>query len=183
MISHQCVRIFSFCFTLFSMAVFFSLLLYMYVGETLRMPARREGGALPVVSPSRRSQITSSLCNSASSKPTGKRRKRSSYSQVRCTVSSPSQPHFLTSLVRSIDEKDSSLWGDVEVHGWYRIDHDKEETEKKYGGWHPALLDVVIQSMVSGFVGTTGSTFSLLSLKRVKSWNNGFGVLDRAPGF
>ena len=91
--------------------------------------------------------------------------------------------HFLTSLVRSADEKDPSFWSDVEARGWYRIDHDKEETEKKYDGWHPALLDVVIQSMASGFVGTTGSTFSLLSLRRVEAWNNGFGVLARAPGF
>lgn len=77
------------------------------------------------------------------------------------------------------DEKDPNFWDEVKSRGWHRIDHDAEGTEKKYSGWHPTLIDVAIQSMASGFVGTTGSTFSLVSLKRVESWNDGIGVMAR----
>ena len=38
---------------------------------------------------------------------------------------------------------------------------------------YPVLIDAVIQSMASGFVGTARSTLSLVSKRRVEDWNNG----------
>lgn len=38
---------------------------------------------------------------------------------------------------------------------------------------YPVLIDAVIQSGGLGFVGTDGSTMSLLGRRRVQSWRNG----------
>ncbi len=71
------------------------------------------------------------------------------------------------------DEQDKEWWEEVRLLGWFAIDHDKEETEKKYGKWYPVMIDVVAQSLGKGFVGTDRSTVSVVSAKRVTDWNNG----------
>lgn len=71
------------------------------------------------------------------------------------------------------DERDTAWWDEVRELGWVGIDHDKEETEAKYGKWYPVMIDVVAQSLGKGFVGTDRSTVSVVSAKRVADWNNG----------
>lgn len=52
--------------------------------------------------------------------------------------------------------------------GWKVIDHDLMETEKRLGSWYTLLIDSVILSRGSSFVGTEWSTFSYLAGLRVK---------------
>jgi len=71
------------------------------------------------------------------------------------------------------DEKDPKFWEEVKEIGWVRFDHEQEGTLEKYGEWYLPLIDIVAQSMATGFVGTKSSTFSLVSARRVEDWNNG----------
>ncbi|KZT51339.1 hypothetical protein CALCODRAFT_487998 [Calocera cornea HHB12733] len=71
------------------------------------------------------------------------------------------------------DEKDATWWAGINENGWSWIDHKKEDTAEKHGLWYEMLLDVVFHSKGSGFVGTDGSTMSLLAERRVKDWNGG----------
>lgn len=57
--------------------------------------------------------------------------------------------------------------------GWFHINHTEKDTLGRYGEWYLPIIDVVIQSFASGFVGTHGSTYTLISQKRVEDWNNG----------
>ena len=57
--------------------------------------------------------------------------------------------------------------------GWFHINHTSEGTLEKLGEWYPPLIDIITQSYALGFVGTEGSTFSLLGQRRVESWNGG----------
>lgn len=71
------------------------------------------------------------------------------------------------------DETDPAFWKRVTDKGWNFIDHDAEQTLEKYGEWYAPLIDVVAQSLGAGFVGTDGSTVSLVSGRRVQDWNQG----------
>lgn len=71
------------------------------------------------------------------------------------------------------DERAESWWKEVNDLGWVGIDHEKEQTEEKYGKWYPVMIDVVAQSFGKGFVGTDRSTVSIVSGHRVVAWNNG----------
>ena len=42
---------------------------------------------------------------------------------------------------------------------------------------YPVFIDVAIQGASKGFLGTFGSTLSLLSLRRAQDWNDGLGKL------
>jgi hypothetical protein len=65
----------------------------------------------------------------------------------------------------------------VRENGWVHFDHEEEGTLEKYGEWYPPVVDIVAQSLATGFVGTIDSTFSLVSARRVEDWNNGPTVL------
>ncbi|KAF8994270.1 hypothetical protein BDQ17DRAFT_1251953, partial [Cyathus striatus] len=71
------------------------------------------------------------------------------------------------------DETDPDFWAQAGGLGWKKIDHDVLQTETKLGGWYPSIIDAVAQSMAVGFVGTKKSTFSMVSRRRVESWNHG----------
>ncbi|KAK0476829.1 hypothetical protein IW261DRAFT_1490269 [Armillaria novae-zelandiae] len=73
----------------------------------------------------------------------------------------------------STDEKDEEFWEEVDYLGWGYVDHEQEGTVKTYGEWYRPIIDIVIHSLAVGFVGTDGSTLSLVSSKRVEAWNNG----------
>ncbi|KAJ2914442.1 hypothetical protein MD484_g5969, partial [Candolleomyces efflorescens] len=75
------------------------------------------------------------------------------------------------------DETDPSFWSEVTSYGWKHLNHTAERTHERYGEWYPILLDIVAQSMAVGFVGTQGSTFSLISARRVEDWNSGESVM------
>ncbi|KAK0462618.1 uncharacterized protein EV420DRAFT_1199247 [Desarmillaria tabescens] len=76
-------------------------------------------------------------------------------------------------IIMSTDEKDEEFWEEVDFLGWGYIDHEQEGTIKTYGEWYGPIIDIVIHSLAVGFVGTDGSTLSLVSGKRVEDWNNG----------
>ncbi|KAJ7631211.1 hypothetical protein FB45DRAFT_917836 [Roridomyces roridus] len=74
-------------------------------------------------------------------------------------------------VIITSDETNSTWWEGVYELGWARPDHSR--TKELYGDWHFILIDAVIQSRSIGFVGTARSTVSLLSQKRVESWQDG----------
>ncbi|KAG8874491.1 hypothetical protein FRB97_005877 [Tulasnella sp. 331] len=86
-------------------------------------------------------------------------------------------------VLMTSDEQDPAWWGDVRNRGWYFVDHGPhgEDTAAKFGKcigldkWnrYPPLLDSVFQSMGTGFVGTDGSTMSLIARRRVQDWQGG----------
>ncbi|KAF8204396.1 hypothetical protein K438DRAFT_2015034 [Mycena galopus ATCC 62051] len=76
-------------------------------------------------------------------------------------------------VIITSDERDDAWWDDVAELGWWTPDHAKWKTEATYGVWYPVLIDAVIHSRGSGFVGTDKSTFSILAARRVKSWHDG----------
>jgi len=87
---------------------------------------------------------------------------------------------LLSLLSQVSDETDHSFWEEVKSIGWTRLDHAIEESQKKFGDWYPPIIDQVAHSMAAGFVGTVGSTFSLVGARRVEDWNNGYtAMIDR----
>ncbi|KAJ7170120.1 hypothetical protein C8R46DRAFT_1217718 [Mycena filopes] len=76
-------------------------------------------------------------------------------------------PHVIVTS----DEKNGTFWRDVHKMGWLGVDHSR--TKDLYGQWYPILIDAVIQSKGAGFVGTDRSTVSMLSNRRVQSWQDG----------
>ncbi|KAF9518214.1 hypothetical protein BS47DRAFT_1256054, partial [Hydnum rufescens UP504] len=84
-------------------------------------------------------------------------------------------------IVLTSDEQDPEWWDDVRSRGWLFVDHgpDGEDTKNKLGRWYPVFIDAVIQSMGHGFVGTWGSTMSVMSQRRVEDWQKGATRLVR----
>ncbi|KIO28492.1 hypothetical protein M407DRAFT_22382 [Tulasnella calospora MUT 4182] len=82
-----------------------------------------------------------------------------------------------TEVLVTSDEQDPAWWAQIDERGWAHIDHKAEQTVEKLGRWYPTFIDGMHQSMGIGFVGTEGSTMSLLALKRVMDWNGGLGVM------
>ncbi|KAG7448143.1 uncharacterized protein BT62DRAFT_755789 [Guyanagaster necrorhizus] len=76
-------------------------------------------------------------------------------------------------VIMTSDETNLSFWNEVDSLGWRHIDHTKENTMDLYGEWYMTLVEVVVQSLSLGFVGTGRSTLSTVSQKRVEDWNNG----------
>ena len=71
------------------------------------------------------------------------------------------------------DEIAPDFWEEVRNEGWFNINHTSERTFERLGEWYLPLIDIVAQSYAVGFVGTDDSTLSLLSQRRVESWNGG----------
>ncbi|KAF8590438.1 hypothetical protein K439DRAFT_1403466 [Ramaria rubella] len=71
------------------------------------------------------------------------------------------------------DEKNQTWWDSVRELGWKSLEHNT--TIEMYGTWqvYPIILDSSALSFAKGFVGTRGSTMSLLASKRVQLWANG----------
>ena len=82
---------------------------------------------------------------------------------------------------RATDETDPLFWNTVKANDWTRLDHIVEERWRRHGEWYPSIIDQrVVHSMAAGFVGTHGSTFSLVGARRVEDWNNGYTtMIDR----
>ncbi|KAG8881090.1 hypothetical protein FRB98_004547 [Tulasnella sp. 332] len=78
-------------------------------------------------------------------------------------------------VLMTSDERDSAWWNDVQNLGWHFVDHGPrgEDTAAKFGKWYPPLLDSVIQSMGTGFVGTDRSTMSMVARRGVQDWQGG----------
>ena len=73
----------------------------------------------------------------------------------------------------SADERDPEFWNAVTAQGWKHVNHTAEGTLEKYGEWYITLIDVVMQGLSTGFVGTHLSTVSVVSGKRVEDWYGG----------
>ncbi|KAF6754168.1 hypothetical protein DFP72DRAFT_1009754 [Ephemerocybe angulata] len=78
-----------------------------------------------------------------------------------------------TRVIVASDESDPKFWEEVTSFGWNYLDHTVERTMERYGEWYPVLIDKVALSIGIGFVGTEGSTFSILNARRVEDWNGG----------
>ncbi|CCA69141.1 hypothetical protein PIIN_03040 [Serendipita indica DSM 11827] len=92
-----------------------------------------------------------------------------------------------TPVIVTSDEADSAWWNQVKAHGWKRVVFPKElelppgvkgredgldpETHKKL--WDRMFIEVAIQGFATGFVGTQGSTMSLVAQRRVEHWQGG----------
>ncbi|KAJ7750367.1 hypothetical protein B0H16DRAFT_1374326 [Mycena metata] len=76
-------------------------------------------------------------------------------------------------VIITSDEQNRTWWNQIKEMGWRTPDHVKLKTEETHGIWYPVLIDAVIQSQGAGFVGTLQSTFSIISARRVDSWNDG----------
>ncbi|KAJ3844938.1 hypothetical protein EV361DRAFT_943988 [Lentinula raphanica] len=74
-------------------------------------------------------------------------------------------------VIMTSDEKEEAWWQEVADQNWSIPDHSK--TKELYGHWHPVLIDAIIQSGGVGFVGTWGSTMSILAKRRVEAWQGG----------
>ncbi|KAG1743338.1 uncharacterized protein EDB91DRAFT_1275488 [Suillus paluster] len=79
----------------------------------------------------------------------------------------------VTQVIMTSDESDPEWWSKVRALGWTWVDYATERTEEIYGKWYPVFIDAVIQSNGAGFVGTRGSTMSVLASRRVQSWHDG----------
>jgi len=93
---------------------------------------------------------------------------------VRSRLASLHGLHVPRVLVTS-DESSPSWWSQIHQLGYTSINHTAEGTEEKWGEWYPSVLDSVFLSYGKGFVGTEGSTMSLLALRRVQDWGEGVG--------
>nr|GAT55609.1 predicted protein [Mycena chlorophos] len=82
-------------------------------------------------------------------------------------------------VVVTSDETDPSWWAGVKAAGWFVPDHDGLGTADYLGVWYPVLIDAVIQSRGQGFIGTEGSTMSILAARRVEDWQDGEASLLR----
>jgi hypothetical protein len=76
-------------------------------------------------------------------------------------------------VILSSDDDTPAFKSLVAQQGWKMIDHVSERTTEKYGLFYEALVDIVVQSLAVGFVGTKHSTLSIVSSKRVVEWNGG----------
>ncbi|KAF9530884.1 hypothetical protein CPB83DRAFT_892162 [Crepidotus variabilis] len=76
-------------------------------------------------------------------------------------------------VVLMSDESAKEFWDEATAFGWLSINHEETQTSEKFGEWYPAIIDVAIQSRAIGFVGTEHSTLSLVSQRRVETWNAG----------
>ena len=76
-------------------------------------------------------------------------------------------------VIVTSDESNPSWWSSIRSEGWTYVDHTAERTEDHFGFWYPTFIDAIIHSLGTGFVGTEGSTMSLVAGRRVEDWNGG----------
>ncbi|KAG8901197.1 hypothetical protein FRC00_008452 [Tulasnella sp. 408] len=76
-------------------------------------------------------------------------------------------------IVVTSDERDPGWWAEVHRLGWLGTNEFDEDIGTKYGRWYPTIIDAVIQSRGSAFVGTQGSTMSDYAARRVQDWQHG----------
>ncbi|KAI0652041.1 hypothetical protein C8Q79DRAFT_899165 [Trametes meyenii] len=79
----------------------------------------------------------------------------------------------MSRVIITSDEQDPAWWDEVSALGWHTIDHKVAGTAEAFGRWYPVILDAAIQSGAVGFVGTDRSTYSIISRRRVETWNDG----------
>ena len=78
------------------------------------------------------------------------------------------------SIVVSTDIADLGFKGELAAAGWTLLDYEDLELRERFGNhWIPDVMDQVVQSKASAFVGTRGSPESTLSALRVKAWRSG----------
>ncbi|KAJ3787141.1 hypothetical protein GGU10DRAFT_349647 [Lentinula aff. detonsa] len=78
-------------------------------------------------------------------------------------------------VVMTSDEKEETWWQEVADQNWSTPDHSR--TKELYGDWYPVFIDAAIQSGGIGFVGTEGSTMSIMAKRRVEAWQGGITIM------
>jgi len=94
-------------------------------------------------------------------------------------------------VIVTSDEMDEHWWGGVTDKGWKRVSFPEElsippglnirdpKVEEDWGKevydrlWERMLVEMAVQGSGTGFVGTQGSTMSLVASRRVEHWQNG----------
>lgn len=77
------------------------------------------------------------------------------------------------SVVVSTDVTDLGFKGELAAAGWSLLDFDDLEMKQRFGQWTPEIIEGVVQSKATAFVGTRGSSVSTLAALRVRSWRQG----------
>lgn len=67
-------------------------------------------------------------------------------------------------LVTTDESETSPFRLELDALGWKTISHVAMRTEERYGVWWPSMIDMVVLSRATGFVGTSHSTFSELAV-------------------
>ncbi|KAL7414037.1 hypothetical protein BDY24DRAFT_440955 [Mrakia frigida] len=91
-----------------------------------------------------------------------------------------------TNVLVLTDELDDTFFEEVKRRGW-KTSRDGQGVDdsvlrNRLGGWYPTILDKVLMSLGSHFVGTDRSTMSVLSSRRVQDWNNGLAHMTGPTG-
>ncbi|GAA5865557.1 hypothetical protein JCM1840_001441 [Sporobolomyces johnsonii] len=76
-------------------------------------------------------------------------------------------------VLLATDSDDEKFIAQLEGLGWIYVNHTRFGTAETYGGWWVGVLDSVVLSRATGFVGTRQSTFSYVAARRVETWNGG----------
>lgn len=87
-------------------------------------------------------------------------------------------PSPIDNVLVLTDEKDPAFRAEAHALGWKFADDGKkgaggEEIKARLKGWYETLTDIVLMATGSHFVGTHGSTMSVLALRRVEDWHGG----------
>ncbi|KAK4054477.1 hypothetical protein OIV83_000971 [Microbotryomycetes sp. JL201] len=100
---------------------------------------------------------------------------RARHLAVRSVGKSREQRHNVRALsvLVTTDVTDISFKGEIAAAGWTLVDYDDLEIRQKFGQWLPQVMDPVLHSKAVAFVGSKGSSQSLLSALRVKKWRGG----------
>ncbi|KAK4703499.1 hypothetical protein P7C70_g2715, partial [Phenoliferia sp. Uapishka_3] len=77
------------------------------------------------------------------------------------------------SVVVSTNVRDIAFLGEIVNLGWSLLDHNDGDIRQKYGEYPADVVDGVVHSLATAFVGTLGSSESRLGALRVRSWRNG----------
>ncbi|PVG04853.1 hypothetical protein CPB86DRAFT_778166 [Serendipita vermifera] len=94
-------------------------------------------------------------------------------------------------VIVTSDETDEEWWTEVERYGWKRVKYprsldlppgfvhvkgreDERVAKETYDKlWERMLVEIAIQGYGTGFIGTEGSTMSLMAQRRVEHWQDG----------
>jgi len=83
----------------------------------------------------------------------------------------PVLPEVDTLPVLAVSDDTSQEFADhAREQGWTLYSHEKHQTEEIYNAWYPAIIDSALLARSHGMVGTRHSTFSLIAMLRVNTW-------------
>ncbi|KAI5480770.1 hypothetical protein MNV49_007176 [Pseudohyphozyma bogoriensis] len=76
-------------------------------------------------------------------------------------------------VIVTTDVTDIGFLGEIVNLGWTLLDYNDLEVRQHFGTWPREVIESVVQSKASGFVGTKDCPESTLDALRVRAWKNG----------